>query len=83
MNNVPQETRLPWAPNMVYRARRHKSLPWTLCEHFIEEQVVTFFRTYLPMGGPNFEYGTVMERATNFVMYTVSKQVLLVQSFLS
>ncbi|KAF2622419.1 hypothetical protein BU25DRAFT_462953 [Macroventuria anomochaeta] len=54
---------------MVFRARRHNSMPRTLCEHFIEEQVVTFFRTYFPMGGPNFAYGPVMERATRFVMY--------------
>lgn len=74
MNTAPPETAQPWAPNMVYRARRHKSLPQTLCEKFIEQQVFTFFRTYLPLGGPNFDYGPVMERATRFVMYIVSQQ---------
>lgn len=74
MNAAPPETAQPWAPSMVYRARRHKSLPQTLCEKFIEQQVFTFFRTYLPMGGPNYDYGPVMERATRFVMYIVSQQ---------
>ena len=66
------ETASPWAPNMVFRARRNKDVPKTLCERFIEEQVVTFIREYFPMGGPNFDYGPVMERATWFVMYIVS-----------
>ncbi|KAF3029175.1 hypothetical protein E8E12_000832 [Didymella heteroderae] len=69
MATAPPETTQPWAPNMLYRARRHKSLSPTLCEKFIEQQVFTFFRTYLPQGGPNYEYGPVMERATRFVMY--------------
>jgi hypothetical protein len=74
MNSAPTETVQPWAPNMVYRGRRHKSLPPTLGEKFIEQQVFTFFRTYLPQGGPNYDYGPVMERATRFVMYIVSQQ---------
>jgi len=73
MNAATPETIQPWAPNMVYRARRHKSLPQTLCEKFIEQQIFTFFRTYLPMGGPNYDYGPVMERATRFVLYIVSQ----------
>ena len=78
MNTAPPETIEPWAPYMVYRARRHKSLTPTLCEKFIEQQVFTFFRKYLPLGGPNFDYGPVMERATRFVLYIVSLHELLV-----
>ena len=74
MNAAPSETILPWAPNMVYRARRHRNLPQTLCEKFIEQQVFTFFRAYLPMGGPNYNYGPVMERATRFVLHIVSQR---------
>lgn len=73
MNTAPPETVQPWAPNMVYRARRHKGLTPTLCEKFIEQQVFTFFRIYLPMGGPNYDYGPVMEQATRFVLYIVSQ----------
>ncbi|KAJ4330347.1 hypothetical protein N0V87_010073 [Didymella glomerata] len=69
MNADPSETIQPWAPKMVYRARRHRSLPQTLCENFIEQQVFTFFRSYFPLGGPNYDYGPVMERATRFVLY--------------
>lgn len=72
MNAAPPETIQPWAPNMVYRARRHKSLTPTLCEKFIEQQVFPFYRTYLPQGGPNYDYGPMMERATRFVTYIVS-----------
>lgn len=74
MNAAPPETIQPWAPNMVYRARRHKSLTPTLCEKFIEQQVFPFCRTYLPQGGPNYDYGPMMERATRFVMYIVSNK---------
>ncbi|KAJ4392507.1 hypothetical protein N0V91_011384 [Didymella pomorum] len=69
MNTAPPETVELWAPNMVYRVRCHKNLTPTLCEKFIEQQVFTFFRTYLPMSGPNYDYGPVMERATRFVLY--------------
>jgi hypothetical protein len=73
MNTAPPETVELWAPNMVYRVRCHKNLTPTLCEKFIEQQVFTFFRTYLPMSGPNYDYGPVMERATRFVLYIVSR----------
>lgn len=72
MTLISPETATPWVPNMVFRARRNKDTPKTLCERFVEEQVVTFIRAYFPMGGPNFDYGPVMERATRFVMYIVS-----------
>lgn len=63
----PPETRNPWAPNMVYRPRRPAAAPQTLCELYIEQQVVTFFRHYIPLGNPGFDYGPTMERATKFV----------------
>ena len=43
----PPETRDPWAPNMVYRPRRPAAAPQTLCERYVEQQVVTFFRHYI------------------------------------
>jgi hypothetical protein len=67
----PPETRDPWAPNMVYRPRRPAAVPQTLCELYIEQQVVNFFRFYLPLGTPNHDYGPTMERATKFVVITV------------
>lgn len=76
MNADPSETIQPWAPKMVYRARRHRSLPQTLCENFIEQQVFTFFRSYFPLGGPNYDYSPVMERATRFVLYIVGQREL-------
>ena len=52
---------------MVYRSRRPAAAPQTLCELYVEQQVVTFFRHYIPLGNPGFDYGPTMERATKFV----------------
>lgn len=52
---------------MTYRARRPATAVQTLCERYVEEQIVTFFRHYIPLGNPGFDYGPTMERATKFV----------------
>jgi hypothetical protein len=56
---------------MIYRPRRPAAAPQTLCELYIEQQVVTLFRHYIPLGHPGFDYGHTMERATKFAVVTV------------
>lgn len=62
----------PWAPNMTYKARRPAAAIPTLCERYVEQQVVTFFRGYIPLSPPSFDYDPTMERATKFVVITVN-----------
>jgi hypothetical protein len=56
---------------MVYRPRRPAAAPQTFCELYVEKQVVTFFRHYIPLGHPGFDYGPTMEKATKFAVVTV------------
>lgn len=62
------DTRDPWAPIMLFRpAHSRRRLPRTLCEHFVDEQVLSFLRTHLPLGGPGYDYDAAVQRALKFV----------------
>lgn len=71
MSTIQQETSHPWRPSMVFRAQRRVEDPVGLLENFIETGATTFYRKYFP-ATPNANFGTMMTKATHFVIAIVS-----------
>jgi hypothetical protein len=74
-----------WNPELLYRANRTRDQPASVLEEYAEANILSLFRTYMPVLNPNnksltmpnFDYGPIVEDATRLVNTIVSIIVIL------
>ncbi|KAH7067206.1 hypothetical protein FB567DRAFT_509413 [Paraphoma chrysanthemicola] len=64
-----------WNPELVYRSKRTREQTPSVLEEYAEANILSLFRSYMPMMNPNnprltmpnFDYGPIVEDAANLV----------------